>query len=114
MRARLDSSTFRLPVEKLRAGYYSDAYFTSTKALLEAEGRHPVVVLQVFQKRDAVFGGINEPLAILRLCSGHKGPAGWEPGWGKLEVHALFEGDDIAPREPVLQVAGDYGLFCHL
>ena len=59
MRARLDSSTFRLPVEKLRAGYYSDAYFTSTKALLEAEGRHPVVVLQVFQKRDAVLGGID-------------------------------------------------------
>jgi len=111
---RLPPSTFRLPVEKLRTGYYSDAYFTSTKTLLEAEGRHPDVVLQVFQKHDALLGGIDEALAILELCAGSESGAGWEPGWGALEVHALFEGDEIAPREPVLQVAGDYGLFCHL
>ncbi len=111
---RLPPETFRLPVEKLRTGYYSDAYFTSTKSLLEAEGRRPDVVLQVFQKRDAVLGGIDEALAILELCAGREGPAGWEGGRGALEVRALFEGDEIAPREPVLQVAGDYGLFCHL
>ena len=111
---RLPPDTFRLPVDKLRSGYYSDAYFTSTKRLLESEGRHPEVVLQVFQKHDAVLGGIDEALAILRHCSGREGTAGWESGWETLRVHALFEGDEIAPREPVLQIAGDYGLFCHL
>ncbi|MCW3011555.1 MAG: Quinolinate phosphoribosyl transferase [Solirubrobacterales bacterium] len=112
--ARLPPETFQLPVEKLRAGYYSDAYFTSTKELLEAEGRHPDVVLQVFQKHDAVLGGIDEALAVLALCAGHEGPGGWEPGRAALDVRALVEGDEIAPREPVLQVSGDYGLFCHL
>jgi nicotinate phosphoribosyltransferase len=111
---RLPPDTFRLPVDKLRSGYYSDVYFTSTKALLEAEERHPEVVLQVFQKHDAVLGGIDEALAILRLCSGSEGSGGWKPGWEALEVRALFEGDEIAPREPVLQISGDYGLFCHL
>ncbi len=112
---RLASDTFRLPVDKLREGYYSDAYFTSTQALLEAEGRRPEVVLQVFQKRDALLGGIDEAVAILRECAGrHAADGTWETGWAALDVRALFEGDAIAPREPVLQISGDYGTFCHL
>ena len=31
---RLDPSVFRLPVERIREGYYSDAYFNFTKQLL--------------------------------------------------------------------------------
>lgn len=111
---RLPPETFRLPVERMRRGYYSDAYFTSTKALLEADGRRPQVVMQAFQKKDSLLGGVDEALAILELCSGREGPGGWEPGWEQLEVHALEEGDRISPREPVLQVSGDYSLFCHL
>jgi hypothetical protein len=29
---RLDPAVFRLPVEELRAGFYTDAYFNHTKA----------------------------------------------------------------------------------
>jgi hypothetical protein len=47
--ARLDPAIFRLPVDKIREGYYSDAYFVHTKTLLEAEGHHPRVTMQVFQ-----------------------------------------------------------------
>ena len=36
------------------------------------------------------------------------------PGWDKLEVRALFEGDEIAPWETVLTIEGDYSLFAHL
>jgi len=46
MRRRLDPATFNLPVGRIRAGYCSDAYFNSTKELLEAEGRHPRVLVQ--------------------------------------------------------------------
>ena len=35
MRERLDPAVFRLPVDKLRSGHYSDAYFNFTKELLE-------------------------------------------------------------------------------
>ena len=49
---RLDPSVFRLPVERIRAGYYTDAYFNLAKDLLEAEDRHPTVTMQVFQKQE--------------------------------------------------------------
>jgi nicotinate phosphoribosyltransferase len=66
--ARLDPEIFRLPVERIREGYYSDAYFVYTKQLLEAEGHHPRVTMQAFQKQDSVLGGIDEAIAILKTC----------------------------------------------
>jgi len=112
--ARLDPAVFRLPVERIRSGHYSDAYFVYTKQLLEAEGHHPRVLMQVFQKRDSVLGGIDEAIAILKLCSGRLDGEGWLPGWDQLEVHALHEADRISARETVLTIEGDYSLFAHL
>ena len=115
MRERLSSAVFRLPIQRLREGYYSDQYFNLTKELLEHEDRHPHVTMQVFQKEDSLLGGIDEAIAILRECSGRRdGDGGWVSGWNALTVHALHEGDRIAPGEPVLHVAGDYALFAHL
>jgi nicotinate phosphoribosyltransferase len=114
-RARLDPRIFRLPVERIRAGYYSDAYFVHTKRLLEAEDHHPRVILQVFQKQDSLLGGIDEAIAILRTCAGREDHDGdWIDGWDSLVVHALGEGDRIAPYEAVMTIEGDYGLFVHL
>ncbi len=112
--ARLDPAIFRLPVERIRQGYYSDAYFVYTKQLLEAEDHHPRVTMQVFQKRDSVLGGIDEAIAILKTCSGRAEGERWVAGWDQLEVHALREGERIAPRETVLTITGDYSLFAHL
>ncbi|TMK98861.1 MAG: quinolinate phosphoribosyl transferase [Actinobacteria bacterium] len=114
-RQRLDPEVFRLPVEKLRSGWYSDAYFNFAKELLEAEGRRAHVTMQVFQKHHAALGGIDEAIAVLKLCSGGQGADGhWEPGWEKLDVRALHEGDEIAPYETVMTIEGDYALFAHL
>ncbi|MFL5823775.1 MAG: quinolinate phosphoribosyl transferase [Solirubrobacteraceae bacterium] len=114
-RQRLDPAVFRLPVERIRSGYYSDAYFVYTKQLLEEENQHPRVTMQVFQKKESLLGGIDEAIAILKLCSGHEEPGGeWVPGWDELDVFALGEGDPIGPRETVLMIEGDYTLFAHL
>jgi nicotinate phosphoribosyltransferase len=113
-RTRLDPSVFRLPVQRIRDGYYTDAYFVYSKELLEAEGRHPHVTMQVFQREESVLGGIDEAIAVLKECSGRVGPDGWEPGWSELVVHALHEGDEIAPHETVMTIEGDYSLFVHL
>ena len=113
--ARLDPAIFRLPVDRIRRGYYSDAYFVYTKQLLEAEDHRPHVTMQVFQKRDSVLGGIDEAIAVLKLCSGREGEDGtWVSGWNDLEVQALREGDQIAPHETVMTIEGDYSLFAHL
>ena len=103
-----------MPVERIRGGYYSDAYFNFTKELLEAEEHHPRVTMQVFQRKHALLGGIDEAVAVLKRCSGRDGPDGWKPGWQELEVRALYEGDEIAPWETVMTIAGDYSLMAHL
>jgi nicotinate phosphoribosyltransferase len=114
-RQRLDPAVFRLPVERIREGYYSDAYFNFSRELLEGEDRHPHVVMQVFQKQESVLGGIDEAIAVLRQCSGRHTPhGGWEDGWGELTVRALHEGDEIGPLETVMTIEGDYSLFAHL
>jgi nicotinate phosphoribosyltransferase len=111
---RLDPEIFRLPVDRIRSGYYSDAYFVLTKSLLEAEGEHPHVTMQVFQKEDSVLGGIDEAIAILKTSAGHEVDGEWVNTWEQLVVHALHEGDRIAPRETVMTIEGDYSLFAHL
>ena len=103
-----------MPVERIRGGYYSDAYFNFTKELLEAEEHHPRVTMQVFQRKHALLGGIDEAVAVLKRCSGRDGPDGWKPGWQELEVRALYEGDEIAPWETVMTIEGDYSLMAHL
>src|SRR4051794_13059166 len=114
-RQRLAPSTFRLPLEKIRDGYYSDAYFNHTKALLEAEDHHPRVVMQVFQRKDSILGGVDEAVAVLKQAAGRRGADGrWVAGFKDLEVRALHEGDELAPWETVMTIEGDYSLFSHL
>ncbi len=114
-RRRLDPSVFRLPVDRLRAGYYSDAYFNFARELLESDDRHPRVLMQVFQKHRSILGGIDEAIAVLKAGAGRTGADGvWVPGWDELTVHALYEGDEIAPYETVMTIEGDYALFAHL
>ena len=114
-RERLAPSTFRLPVEKIRDGYYSDAYFNHTKALMEADGHHPHVVMQVFQREDSILGGVDEAIAVLKQGAGRRGPDGrWVDGFGELDVRALHEGDALSPWETVMTIEGDYSLFAHL
>jgi len=60
--------------------------------------------MQVFQKHRSILGGIDEAIAVLKLCT----------DWDALEVHALYEGDEIAPMETVMTIEGDYSVFAHL
>jgi nicotinate phosphoribosyltransferase len=89
----------------MRAGWYTDAYFNYTRETLLEDGRHPRVVMQVFQKENAWLGGMDEAIAILKLCS---------YDFDGLEVRALYDGDVIAPYEPVMHIEGDYTAFAHL
>jgi len=104
-RTRLDPSVFDLPVEKMRAGWYTDAYFNHTRAALLEDGRHPRVVMQVFQKKHAFLGGMDEAIAILKLCA---------EDFDELTVHALYDGDELEPYETVMTIEGDYTTFAHL
>ncbi len=102
---RLHPSIFHLPVERMREGYYSDKYFVRTRELLLKDGHRPCVTMQVFGKAHAFLGGIDEAIAILKLCSTE---------WDELQVYALYDGDEIEPWETVLLIEGPYDAFAHL
>jgi nicotinate phosphoribosyltransferase len=104
-RERLPPEIFDLPVEKMRAGYYTDAYFNHARDTLRADERRPRVVMQVFQRNQAYLGGMDEAIAVLKLCS---------HDWEALTVHALYDGDRTEPWETVMTIEGDYTLFAHL
>jgi len=104
-RRRLDPEVFNLPVAKMRAGYYSDKYFVRAREILLADNYRPRVTMQVFSKARAFLGGIDEAIAILRLCSFE---------WSDLTVQALYDGDEIEPWETVLLIEGPYDAFAHL
>ncbi len=113
-RHRLDPAIFNLPVEKMRDGYYSDTYFNRAREILERDNYHPRVRMQVFQRNTSVLCGIDEAIAILKLCSGRHDGTRWVDGWNQLHVHALYDGDRIAPFESVLTIEGDFDLIAHL
>ncbi len=102
---RLDASIFHLPVEKMREGYYSDKYFVRARELLLKDKHRPCVTMQVFSKAHAFLGGIDEAIAILKLCSIE---------WDELAVSALYDGDEVEPWETVLLIEGPYDAFAHL
>ena len=89
----------------MREGYYTDEYFNRTRAVLHEDGRSPRVVMQVFQKKHAVLAGMDEAIAVLKLCS---------DDWEGLTVHALYDGDEITPWETAMTIEGDYTGFAHL
>ena len=102
---RLDPAIFHLPVERMREGYYSDKYFVRTRELLLRDKHRPCVTMQVFAKSHAFLGGIDEAIAILKLCSSD---------WSELRVRALYDGEEIEPWETVLLIEGPYDAFAHL
>ncbi|HET9514702.1 MAG TPA: nicotinate phosphoribosyltransferase [Gemmatimonadales bacterium] len=104
-RPRLDPSIFHLPVEKMRSGYYSDKYFVRAREILLRDGYRPRVTMQVFGKHPAFLGGIDEAIAILKLCA---------LDWKDLNVWALYDGDEIEPWETVMTIEGPYDAFAHL
>lgn len=104
-RRRLDPSIFHLPVEKMRDGYYSDKYFVRARDILIKDHHRPRVTMQVFGKRHAFLGGVDEAIAILKLCAIE---------WEELTVHALYDGDEVQPWETVMLIEGPYDAFAHL
>ena len=70
-KTRLDPKVFKVPIDKIRAGYYSDKYFIRVSEILQKERHNPRVLYQFFVRKPAVIVGIDEALAILQYCVGY-------------------------------------------
>ena len=102
---RLEPSVFDIPVRKIKSGWYSDKYFVRTKKILEKDNNHTRVLMQVFCRKNAVVCGLDEAIAILKLCADRP---------DELVIKALYDGDEVKEGETVMTIEGDYSAFAHL
>jgi len=105
MKKRLSPDTFRLPVEEIKNGFYSDRYFIRTRDILIKDNRHPRVVMQVFQRQHATVCGVDEAIAVIKKCAANP---------DDIVVEALYDGDEVVPWETVMTIEGDLADFVHL
>jgi len=104
-RKRLEPPAFNLPVEQIKEGYYTDVYFVRAREIVRQDKRAPVVTMQISAKNEGWLSGIDESVALLKLCS---------DDWSALTVNALYEGDRVEPWDTVLTIEGPYESFAHL
>lgn len=102
---RIPPEIFNIPVQQIKKGYFSDKYFYRTKQILEKDNNHIKVLMQIFCRKKASLCGIDEAIAILKLCSDSP---------QNLTIKALYDGDEIFPEETVMTIEGDYSTFAHL
>lgn len=158
-KTRLAPYVFKVPIEKVRGGYYADKYFTRYVDILRKDNLHQQVVYQIFPRADAVVAGLDEACAILRCGTGYYTDEEkaaklfrdllnienelaiaeyrydvksietnttrrlkvreelmslWVDKWHEINVSALYDGDTVADKEPVLVIEGDPAYFGHL
>ncbi|MFW5691374.1 MAG: nicotinate phosphoribosyltransferase [Chloroflexota bacterium] len=114
---RLTNETFRLDIEGIRRGYYSDKYFANVQTILRGlrdngyvfEGDSPrdlpsdpagldigniEVEAQLFNRREprALVAGTDVALAMIRHCAGHYEDDTFIEAWQELDVTALQDG----------------------
>jgi nicotinate phosphoribosyltransferase len=104
-RKRIEPAAFNLPVEQIKAGFYTDAYFVRAREIVRQDKRSPQVLMQFTGKSEGWVSGVDETIALLKLCS---------DDWSALTVHALYEGDRYESWDTVLTVEGPYDAFGHL
>ena len=101
-RKRIDPAAFRLPVDEIKAGVYTDAYFMRAREVLRQEKRPPTVLMQFTGKDEGWVSGVDEAIAMLKLCA---------DDWSALTVQALYEGDWYESWDTVLTIEGPYDNF---
>jgi nicotinate phosphoribosyltransferase len=75
------------------------------REILRQDKRTPSVLMQFSGKQEGWIGGIDEAIAILKLCA---------DDWNALTVNALYEGDHFNNWDTVLTIEGPYEGFAHL
>lgn len=105
MTNRLPIESFDFPVDKIKAGYYTDAYFLRSEEILNGDNHHPRVLMQIFPRANVVLCGVDETIALLKKCS-------FNPE--NLVIHALHDGDEVEEWETIMTIEGDYADFAHL
>jgi len=139
---RLPPEVFEIEAERIRRGWYNDAYFSNVAIILRSlaekgyrfRGKHPVieadninlsdvdvgnvvVEMQFFTKRKpfSIAAGTDEAIAILKECAGYLDSEDrFVSTYDHLEVRAVQDGTKLLPWAPAMKVRGRYRDFAML
>ena len=131
---RLDKKLFAIDVDRMRQGWYTDAYFLNIETILHALSQEGYrfqgintgdleVEMQIFTRRRpfSLVAGIDEALAILEESTGYYNQEGqFANTYHQLEVEAVQDGTityyhgDPLEVQPVLKIRGRYRDFAKL
>ena len=92
------------PSSEILSGDSADVYFARAERILEAEGRDPLVTMEVFTRQDAVLCGIDEAKNLLGHVLVDADPV-------ETCLEALDDGDRISSKEVVLRIRARYRRF---
>jgi nicotinate phosphoribosyltransferase len=95
----------RRPSRDILSGESADVYFSRAEEILAKESIDPVVVMEVFARRDAVLCGIDEAKVLIAHVLGDAAAR------GEATVETLADGDLIAPKEVVMRIRARYRAF---
>ncbi len=121
---RLTNNTFKLDIDRMRQGWYSDKYFANVGHMLDALSREGYtfqaasprlkqeqaagisvsdlrVEMQWFARREpcALVAGVDKALSMLYHCAGYfDGGGGFRSMWDQLEVEAVQDGVFVTYR----------------
>lgn len=98
---RLSNQTFKFD-SRVKNGWFSAVYFLKTKEIIEEFCPENEIVMQFFQKQDAVLCGTDEVIALIKEFANKP---------EELEIYSLSDGDKIGPFETVLTIKGHYQNF---
>lgn len=88
----------------LLSGESADVYFARAEEILAKEGLDPLVVMEVFARREAVLCGIDEAKVLLAHALRDCDPT-------ETLVEALSDGDRIEPKDVALRIRARYRGF---
>jgi nicotinate phosphoribosyltransferase len=95
----------RVPSRDILSGESADVYFSRAEDILSHENLDPIVVMEVFGRREAVLCGIDEVKVLLATVLGENGAA------AESTVEALSDGDLVEPKEVVMRIRARYRAF---
>ena len=82
----------------------ADVYFQRAEEILAHESLDPLVVMEVFARREAMLCGIDEAKSLLARVLAEAPPS-------ETSVEALADGDTCSPKEVVLRIRARYRAF---
>lgn len=94
--------------------WYDSPSLNTARQVLQKDGYHPRIKMEIFSKKAIGNTKVDEAIAVLKMGTGYFEGNKFINCWNKIEVTAVYSGEQVKNFHPVMTISGDYSFFCHL